>query len=98
MRIHNVFHVQLLEPYQENTIPNRNQPPPPPIEVDGQEEYEVEAILDSKYDKHFKEPRHYLVKWLGYNQSTWEPPSNLQNAMDLVQAFDKVHKRTHRAK
>ncbi|SOV05179.1 uncharacterized protein UDID_17861 [Ustilago sp. UG-2017a] len=30
MKIHNVFHVDRLEPYVANTIPNRVQPPPPP--------------------------------------------------------------------
>ncbi|SOV06304.1 uncharacterized protein UDID_19619 [Ustilago sp. UG-2017a] len=29
MKIHNVFHVDRLEPYVANTIPNRVQPPPP---------------------------------------------------------------------
>ncbi|SPC67775.1 related to Gag-pol polyprotein [Ustilago sp. UG-2017b] len=30
MKIHNVFHVDRLEPYVANTIPHRVQPPPPP--------------------------------------------------------------------
>ncbi|SOV01971.1 uncharacterized protein UDID_18842 [Ustilago sp. UG-2017a] len=30
MKIHNVFHVDCLEPYVANTIPNWVQPPPPP--------------------------------------------------------------------
>ncbi|SOV03658.1 uncharacterized protein UDID_19104 [Ustilago sp. UG-2017a] len=30
MKIHNVLHVDRLEPYVANTIPNRVQPPPPP--------------------------------------------------------------------
>ena len=49
MKIHDVFHVQLLEPYKQNRIVNRVQPPPPPIEIEGEKEYEVEAILDSKW-------------------------------------------------
>jgi hypothetical protein len=47
MQIHPVFHVSLLEPYVENTIPGRTVPPPPTTIVDGQEEFEVEEILDS---------------------------------------------------
>lgn len=46
-RIHNVFHVRLLERYDKNTIPGRTQPPPPPIEIEGDLEYEIEDILDS---------------------------------------------------
>lgn len=45
--IHNVFHVRLLERYDKNTIPGRTQPPPPPIEIEGDLEYEIEDILDS---------------------------------------------------
>jgi hypothetical protein len=32
---HNVFHVSLLEPWDPPIIPNRVQPPPPPVEVEG---------------------------------------------------------------
>jgi len=48
LRIHPIFHVSLLEQYHENTIPGRIAPPPPLILIDGHQEYEVEAILDSK--------------------------------------------------
>jgi hypothetical protein len=42
-RVHPVFHVSLLELYREN---GRVQPPPPPIEMEGALEYEVESILE----------------------------------------------------
>lgn len=92
MKIHNVFHVHLLEPFVvENTIPNRLQSTPLPIEVEGQEEYEVEAILDSKLDNRFKPPWQYLVKWLGYNDTTWQSLANL-NSMDLVTDYHARYK------
>jgi hypothetical protein len=47
MRIHPMFHVSLLEPYHVSTIPRKIHDPPPPIEVDGELEYEMEYILDS---------------------------------------------------
>jgi hypothetical protein len=46
MKIHPMFHVSLLEPYHVFTIPRRTHNPPPPIIVDGEQEYEVEEILD----------------------------------------------------
>src|SRR4029077_13893610 len=49
--VHPVFHVSQLEPSLPNTIPNRVQPPPPPIEIDGEPEYEIAEILDSKIDR-----------------------------------------------
>jgi hypothetical protein len=48
--MHLVFHVSQLEPAILNTIPNCMQSLPPPIEVDGEPEYEVAEILDSKVD------------------------------------------------
>ena len=50
MRIHPVFHVSLLTRHQPDLIPGRSQPPPPPVIIDGDEEYEVEEILDSKVE------------------------------------------------
>jgi len=48
--IHPVFHVSQLEPVTPNTIPNCIQPPLPPVEVNGEPEYEISEILDSKLD------------------------------------------------
>lgn len=65
--IHPVFHVSQIEPYVPSTIPNRTQPPPPPIEIDGEEEYEVAEVLDSKVDRRRKAcPLLYYVRWHGY--------------------------------
>jgi len=48
MKIHVMFHVPLLEPYNASTDPRRIHDPLPPIEVDGEQEYEVNDILDSR--------------------------------------------------
>jgi hypothetical protein len=90
--LHPVFHVSLLEPHQANTIPNRIQPPPLPVEVDGHTEYEVAAILDSRIHRRRLE---YLVQWRGYENtaesSTWEPATNVNNSPALVRAFHQSH-------
>jgi hypothetical protein len=45
--IHDVFQVSLLEPYVSN---GRTAPEPPlPIEIDGEEEYKLEEILQREY-------------------------------------------------
>ena len=66
-QIHPVFHVSQLEPATENLIPNRYQPPPPPIKIDEEVEYEVAEVLDSKIDRRFRRnPLRYYVRWTGY--------------------------------
>jgi len=86
MKVHPVFHVSLLEPYKESNIPGRKQPPPPSIEVDTHEEYEVEKVLDSRRRRGKLE---YLIHWRGYNinERTWEPAINVVGAPQKVQEF-----------
>jgi transposase InsO family protein len=48
MKVHPVFHVSLLEPAPNNPFPGQRSPPPPPVVVEGEEEYEVEDVLDSR--------------------------------------------------
>jgi hypothetical protein len=94
--VHPVFHVSQLEPAVPNTIPNRIQPPPPPVEVDGEPEYEISEILDSKLDRR----RHhcqllYLVRWSGYEgtdeETSWLLATELGNASDLVADFHSAY-------
>ena len=61
MKIHDVFHVDLLTPYYET---NAYEPPPsqpPAILVDGEEEYKVEEIIDDRYNRR-RHKRQYLIK------------------------------------
>ena len=46
--VHPVFHVSMLEPAVPNKIPNRVQSPSPPVEVQGELEYKITKILNSK--------------------------------------------------
>ena len=64
LRIHPVFHVTLLEPYRESRIPGREQQPQIPVEVEGEEEWEVEDILGSQENANGVVV--YLVKWKGF--------------------------------
>ena len=47
MTINNRFNISLLEAYDGNKFPSQIQTPPPPIEIDGEPEYELEEIIDS---------------------------------------------------
>ena len=90
-RIHPVFHVSQLEPSYPNPIPNRTQTPPPPIEVEGEVEYLVAEVLDSKLDRRFKRcPLRYFVRWSGYEgtdeEFSWVAADDI-HADELIPAF-----------
>ncbi|KAF9881405.1 hypothetical protein CkaCkLH20_01555 [Colletotrichum karsti] len=51
IRIHPVFHVSLLSPAADDPLPAQRNKPLPPVEVNGLEEWEVEDILDSRWDR-----------------------------------------------
>jgi hypothetical protein len=71
-RLHPVFPMVKLSPAPPDPILGRRPAPPPPTTlVDGEEEYEVEAILDSRMRYHRLE---YLLKFKGYDEShnQWE--------------------------
>ena len=86
-----VFHVSMLEPHTPNEILNRVQSPPPPVDVQGDLEYEIAEVVDSKIDKRRSCKLLYLVRWLGYENTdeefSWLPATELENAKDLVSDF-----------
>ena len=90
-RIHDVFHACLLTPYKETKLHGTTETRPPPNLVQGNEEFEVEAILTHCLYKN-RETR-YLIKWKGYDTSenTWEPESNLSNAEEELNDYKNCH-------
>ena len=96
--IHPVFHVSQLEPASSSSIPSRVPTPPPPVLVEGELEFEISEILDSKVNH----CRHlckllYLVHWSGYEgtdeETSWILASELGNASELVEEFHQAYLR-----
>jgi len=84
-----VFHISMLEPSIPNTIPDRVQTPLPPVMVDGEPEYKISEILDSKLDNRQRLCKLlYLVKWSGYegtdDETSWLLATELGNAPKLI--------------
>jgi hypothetical protein len=84
-----VFHVDLLIPYQETDEHGANYPQPAPELIDGEEEYQVEEIIDERISRRKKQ---YLIKWVGYpvSENSWV------NAKDLH--ADELLAEYHRSK
>jgi len=66
--IHNVFHASLLLPYKETTAHGPNFTRPPPDLIEGEEEYEVEAIINHRHHRR-RHQLQYLIKWRDYPSS-----------------------------
>jgi hypothetical protein len=67
MKCHDVFHTSLLRLDPDNPLPGQTSEPPLPVIVDGEEEYIVERILDSRF---YYGRLQYKVYWEGH------PPDN----------------------
>lgn len=80
--IHPVFHVSLLRLCLPHS---RLLQKALPVTVEGDEEYKVKAILDSKI---FRGTVRYLIDWKGYGpeERSWEPMSHL-HCDDLLRRF-----------
>src|SRR5258706_2043432 len=87
--IHNVFNVDLLRPAAMDPLPSQltDDPQPPAIQVNNQDEWEVESILKERYKKlpgrGSRTRLEYLVKWTGYAKPTWEPALALDDTAAL---------------
>ena len=82
-QLHPVFNIIKLTPALEDPIQGQHPLHPPLLEIiDGEEEWIVEEILNSKViNWKFR----YLVKWEGYGikHNSWEPQNNI-HAPDLI--------------
>ena len=80
--LHNIFHVSLLRRYWTNGLDYKA----PPVEIDGEEQYEVEAIWKHRV---VHGEMQFLVKWVGYNEceNLWLTASQLDSAKDILKAY-----------
>ena len=81
MKVHPVFHISLLKVYSGTPLP-----PPSPIIVDGEEEYQVEKIIKHKL---LRNRTQYLVRWKGYDNSSdeWLSEDALANAQEVLSKY-----------
>ncbi|EIW65574.1 hypothetical protein TREMEDRAFT_36149, partial [Tremella mesenterica DSM 1558] len=62
---------------------------PPPVIINGQEEFHVEAIVDSRIRRGREE---FEVKWLGYTGNAaydWEPRENVEDLAVFDEFLEK---------
>jgi len=94
-RRHPVFPISLTKLHKSvspEKFPNRtNNPPPTPLLIDGEEEWEVDHIVKHRLSdvKKKRGPKEYLVRWKGFDESedTWLPESSFANAPEVLQEY-----------
>ena len=93
-RIHNVFHVSLLEPYSQRD--GEQVDPPLSLLVDGEEEWGIDAVVGDRVARHGPE---YLVKWTGYPDSerSWLPEAEFANAQEVLDVYRRSRAARKRA-
>jgi hypothetical protein len=84
LNIHLVQPISHLSKVLKDPLPGQIQAAPPPVIVDGEEEYEVERVDDSWI---FRWQLQYLVNWKSYDECSWEPTINV----DRLNAIDDFH-------
>jgi len=87
MAIHNTFHISLLEPYPDNQFPSQIKKPSAPSQMEGEDEYERDEIIDSRLPCNKLQ---YRAKWNGYSpehDKVWYPAGNFNNSEHTVQRF-----------
>jgi hypothetical protein len=86
-QIHNVLHVDLLTPYRETEFHGCNYERPPPDLINGEEEYEIEHVIDLQ--RHGRGGKiQYLIKWKGYpdSENQWVSWDDV-NTLELLAEF-----------
>jgi hypothetical protein len=93
--VHPVFHVSMLEPHHPNSFPDRTEPPPAPVEIDGHVEYEIIRVVDSRIDKRRRCRLCYKVQWKDYEgdpeEFSWLTADELPHAAKLITDFHFHH-------
>ena len=86
-----MFHISMLEPATPNTFQQHSKPLLAPVIIDGEPEYEISQIINSKIDHQRTCKLLYKVIWLGYkdtdSDSEWLPVIELEHAKELVNDF-----------
>jgi len=89
-QLYPVFNVVKLSAAPDNPIPERKpQALPLPIVIDGEPEWEVEEVLDSRWHRRRFQ---FLIKWKGFSRehNSWEVASNVK-VPDLVVEYYRKH-------
>ncbi len=85
MKIHNVFHPNLLQKALTDSMTNQVNEPPPPVIINNEEEWEVEDILDARSHRGKLQ---YRVNWVGWDEDReWYDTTRFENSPKIIENF-----------
>ena len=82
--VHSVFHVNLMNPVATDSLEGHWQEPSPLILIDREEKWLMKEILDAQK---IRRSLNYLIKWVGFNNSIWQPAADITHFPELLQEF-----------
>jgi len=90
IKIHPVVNVNRVQLYKPQ-VEGQKKILPKLLIIKGQEEFEVEEILNKRM---IREKKKFLVRWKGYmaEENTWENRENLENIKELVKEFKRKYR------
>ena len=90
IKIHPVVNVSIVWLYKPQ-VEGQKKIPPKPVIIEGEEEFEVEKILNKRT---IRGKEKFLVRWKDYmaEEDTWESRENLENAKELVEEFKREYR------
>jgi Chromo (CHRromatin Organisation MOdifier) domain len=89
MKIHPVFHVDLLTQYRETEAHGPNYEWPPPDIIDGEPEWEFEKIIKSCFHGHHRNLQ-FLVRWKGFppSEDSWVLESEMSTPNPIADFYE----------
>lgn len=88
--IHPVINEALLSPYTPPAFPSQQPPePPPPVLIDGEERWEIDEVVDSKFER---QRLWYHVRWKDRPRSEWQWISATDLKKYGQQHIDRFHR------
>ena len=78
-KIHNIFHVNVLSEAKPDTIPNCQNPPPPPVKINDKDYYVIEKYIDMQW---FQNRFQFKISWEGFGEEhdTWETADDIDSS------------------